>query len=107
MKESFSRVVDAVVVATSILTTAIFEVAALSNDVEKIDIGRENTLVVKGLPTLRSLKNEILSKNLQDLAGGDYVSDQLIVVAMPTTSAVLQPPPSDIIIAPLKSSHCT
>ena len=58
MKGSFWRVVDVVAVATCILMTAIFEVAVPSNSVQKIGIGRKNTLCVD-LPTLRrSLKSE-------------------------------------------------
>lgn len=59
MKGSFWRGVDAVVVATSTLTTAICEVAVLRNSVKKIGIGTKYTLCVKSLPTLRSLNTEI------------------------------------------------
>lgn len=54
MKGSFWRVVDAVDAATSILVTAMVEIAVQRNAVKKIGIGRKSTLAVESPSTLRS-----------------------------------------------------
>ena len=58
MKESFWRVVDAGVVATSVSVTSIVEIAARINGLKKIGIGRRNKRVAGSLPTLKNLKSK-------------------------------------------------
>ena len=47
MKESSSRVDDAVVVVTNILLAAMVEIAVTGNDIKKFGIGRTHTLDAK------------------------------------------------------------
>lgn len=64
MKESSSRVDDAVVVATDILSAAMVEIAVMGNDIEKVGIGRRHTLDAKK-PTWKSIPCHARILNLE------------------------------------------